>query len=147
MSYSQPWYNLSIATLEQQRPHFSHFLVYKMAKSVKNDSKITKIIPEFVWFWPFSVRFSVTSRLTFGLSVSVKNVLKYSTFDYWLSRYIFPKLLEIPKLLPECMALISTLWTTITCQQMPPCWCSVVIFVHTFDCAGSKFTKVLKENL
>ena len=44
---------------------------------------------------------------TFGIPVCVKNVPKYSTFDYRLSRYIFPKLLKKPKLLPECMGLVS----------------------------------------
>ena len=43
----------------------------------------------------------------FGISVSVKNVPNYSCFGYPLSRYIFPKKLEIPKLLLERITLVS----------------------------------------
>ena len=41
----------------------------------------------------------------FDNDTDAENVPKYSTFDYWLSRYIFPKLLKILKLLPERMGL------------------------------------------
>ena len=50
------------------------------------------------------------SRHIFDFSTSVENVPKYSTFDFWLSRYIFPKLLEFPKALSKRMALPTTHW-------------------------------------
>ena len=46
---------------------------------------------------------------TFDVSTSVENVPNYSSFDFWLSRYSFTKLLEFPKALSKCMALVATL--------------------------------------
>ena len=49
------------------------------------------------------------NKLIFGNDTDTENVQEYLTFDYRLSRYIFPKLLEIPKLLPERIGLTYTL--------------------------------------
>ena len=46
------------------------------------------------------------SRHIFDVSTSVENVPNYLCFGYWLSRYIFPKLLEFPKALSKRMALV-----------------------------------------
>ena len=64
-------------------------------------SKITKIIPEFST--------SYQKWRTFDFWQTVENVPNYSCFVYRLSRYIFPKLLKIPKLLPKRMALAASI--------------------------------------
>ena len=50
----------------------------------------------------FDNRLSTIKFWYFG----VENVPNYSCFGYWLSRYIFPKKLKIPKLLPERITLV-----------------------------------------
>ena len=51
-------------------------------------------------------------RHIFGLSTYVKNVPEFLYHNFWFLQYIFPKLYPIPKLLPEHMALLSTLSNT-----------------------------------
>ena len=43
---------------------------------------------------------------TFDFQLSVKNVSKYSNFYFHERQYIFPKMYQNLKLLPECMALV-----------------------------------------
>ena len=76
----------------------------KMAlKMVKNHENYTGI-------FDFLPKISTSYRKwpTFGISVSVENVPNYSVFYFRDRRYIFPKLLENPKLLPKRMALLIT---------------------------------------
>ena len=72
-------------------------MALKMVKNHKNYTKIFDIFGKIFGNKP-----------TFGLSVSVKNIPNYSCFGYWFSRYIFPKKLEILKLLPKRMALLQS---------------------------------------
>ena len=78
----------------------------KMAlKMVKNHENYTKI---FNFFDIFGKIFD--NKPTFGLLVSVENIPNYSCFGYRFSQYIFPKKLEIPKLLPKRMVLLDGIW-------------------------------------
>ena len=61
----------------------------------------------------FSENFRVFEREPLSISLDgTKIVPKYSCFGYRFSRYIFPKKLGIPKLLPKRMALIL-IWATL----------------------------------
>ena len=73
------------------------------------------IIWKICHFWPlFQIYFrnyfrnSETVRVP-SFQFRYKNIPKYSTFDFRLSRYNFPKKLEIPKALSILMALPPTL--------------------------------------
>ena len=70
-----------------------------------------------------------------------ENVPKYSSFGYRFSRYIFPKLYRIPKLLPKRMALMC----------ICVCMCassdgSDVIILLVFEFGGSA-TKIVSYDL
>ena len=69
-----------------------------MVENVKNCTKIFKILAIFGNIFD--------NKPIFGTDTDTENVPEYSTFDYRLSRYIFLKLLKIPKLLPERMGLL-----------------------------------------
>ena len=84
----------------ENRRHLSKINSKNGQNLTKNGTNLTKII----------LKYSTTYQnwSTFSLLTLIKNVPKYSTFDYRLLRYIFPKLLEKPKLLPEGMGLVLT---------------------------------------
>ena len=137
-SYQNNWKFWHLSKILVYFWHFWHSTVYvdicleKIQKNGQNSNqigqkwlkkgwKIMKIIPgvSTINFW----------QSTFGISVCVENVPKYLTFDYWLSRYIFPKLLKKSKLLPERMGLNDvkndvTVFDVLLNMMYPPhCYC------------------------
>ena len=90
--------------------------VKNIQEFLKIDGICRKPTVKMAKIWPKIIPKYLTSYRnwsTFGLSTLIENVPTYSTFDYQLSRYIFPKLLKKLKLLPERMGLEWTLYTII----------------------------------
>ena len=81
--------------------HFRHIPIHFWWKMVEMALKMVENHENYTGIFD-----SYRKCRTFDVLTTVENVPNYSSFDFWLSRYIFTKLLEFPKALSKRMALV-----------------------------------------